>query len=102
MANFDHCDSCVTDKSECIRCRDNPIYKNVPTHSLFQAYIPTCPRGYVDCICDPAYIKYHYLKWYAKLYGDKTPEEASETGNCQEAFENDPDEEYYCYDNEDK
>lgn len=96
------CDNCVQDRSRCAECRDNPIYANVPTRSLFLSYIPTCPRGYVDCVCDPAYIKYHHPEWYAELYGDKTPEEASKTGSCQEAFENDPDEEYYCYDDEDK
>lgn len=95
------CDECVN-KSACEECRENPKWANVPKFSKFMAYTPTCPRGYVDCICDPAYIKYHYPKWYAKLYGDKTPKEASKTGHCQEAFEKDPNEEYYCYENEDK
>ncbi len=95
------CDECVN-KSACEECRENPKWANVPKFSKFMTYIPTCPRGYDDCVCDPAYIKYHHPEWYAKLYGDKTPEEASKTGSCQEAFEDDPDEEYYCYDNEDK
>lgn len=101
MADFNHCDSCVTDKSECVKCRDNPIYKDVPTRSLYQKYIPTCPRGYADCVCDPAYIKCNYPDWYKELYGDLTPEQASEQ-SCAEKVKEDPDEEYYCYDNEDK
>ena len=101
MANFNICDSCVTDKSKCMKCRDNPIYKNIPTHSLYQEYIPTCPRGYVDCVCDPAYIKYNYLDWYKKLYGDLTPEQASEKFCAKKVME-DPNEKYHCYDNEDK
>lgn len=101
MADFNLCDFCVTDRSECIKCRDNHIYKNVPTQSLYQAYIPTCPRGYKDCIYDPAYIKHHYPWWYKELYGDITPRQASEQ-SCTKKVREDPDEEYYCYDNEDK
>ncbi len=101
MANFDHCDSCVTDRSECAKCRDNPIYKDVPTCSLYQAYLPTCPRGYIDCIYDPAYIKSESPEWYKELYGDLTPEQASQK-SCAEKVKEDPDEEYDCYDNEDK
>ena len=38
-----------------------------------------------------------------ELYGDKTPEEAiHEENGCMDRFINDPDEEYYCYDDEDK
>lgn len=40
----DRCDVCITDKSRCAECCENPIYANVPTQSLFQAYVPTCPR----------------------------------------------------------
>jgi len=101
MADFNLCDSCVTDRSECIRCRDNPIYKDVPTRSLYQDYVPTCPRGYVSCVYDPAYIKCNHPEWYKKLYGDLNPEEASEQ-SCAKKVREDPDEEYYCYDNEDK
>lgn len=101
MANYNHCDSCVTDRSECIKCRDNPIYKDVPIFSRYKAYIPTCPRGYEDCIYDPAYIKIHNPEYYKSLYGNLTPEQASEK-SCMEQFKEDPDEEYYCYDNEDK
>lgn len=95
------CDTCVTDKSQCDNCIDNPKYANVPVESLYQAYIPTCPRGYSDCVNDPAYIKYTYPDWYKKLYGDISPEDAAKQ-NCQKSVEDDPDEEYYCYDNEDK
>ena len=68
-----------------------------------EPYTPVCPRGYVDCVRDPAYIKYHYPDWYAKLYGDLTPLQAILTeGGCLERTVEDPDEEYYCYDDEDK
>lgn len=63
-------------------------------------YEPTCPRGYTDCVNDPAYIKSADDKWYKKLYGDKAPEEAAE--ECRQKFMKDPDEKYYCYDDEDK
>lgn len=95
------CDMCVADKSRCVECRENPIYANVPTRSLFQAYIPTCPRGYVDCVNDPAYLKAFDSEYYHDLYGDLTPEQAS-MKSCQERVRKDPDEEYYCYDDEDK
>ena len=98
-----HCEVCVTDKSKCDNCRDNPKYANVPKHSLFQDYIPLCPRGYVDCISDPAYIKRYHPSWYKEIYGDMTPEEALfDKGGCMDRFKNDPDMEYYCYDDEDK
>lgn len=95
------CAVCVSDKSECAGCRENPIYANVPTRSLFQAYVPTCPRGYIDCIHDPAYIKAHHPEYYQNLYGDLTPEQAS-MKSCQKRVKEDPNEEYYCYDDEDK
>lgn len=63
-------------------------------------YTPTCPRGYTDCIRDPAYIKFNYPDWYKDLYRNKTPEEAA--SGCRERVREDPNEEYYCYDNEDK
>lgn len=66
-------------------------------------YTPVCPRGYIDCVYDPAYIKHHYPKWYKSLYGDLSPEEAiHDSGGCVERMEDDPDEKYGCYDNEDK
>ena len=101
------CERCISDKSWCSECRDNPevqkILASLPKQSCFMYYIPVCPRGYVDCVCDPAYIKYHYPDWYASLYGDKAPEEAIfQKGGCWDSFVNDPDEKYYCYDDEDK
>ena len=101
------CESCVADKSLCSNCKDHPIVKRIllslPKQSYFQEYKPVCPRGYEDCISDPAYIKYHYPNWYKELYGDLSPEEAIyEPGGCYDAFINDPDEEKYCYDDEDK
>lgn len=88
------CETCVTNKKECIGCRDNPIYKDVSRVSLFQEYIPTCPQGFIDCVCDPAYIKHISPNWYKELYGDLTPEEASKK-HCNKDDE-------YCYDDEDK
>lgn len=44
-------------------------------------YKPTCPRGYDDCIWDPAYIKANNPNWYNELYSDKSPYEAAE--NCR-------------------
>ncbi len=111
---MDYCKYCVADKSNCEKCLTNPKYKDFKNFfesdnseeyynaALLerQGYLPTCPRGYNDCIGDPAYIKYHYPDWYKELYGDKTPYEAAE--ECRKAMEEDPDEEYYCYDDEDK
>ena len=94
------CDTCVTDKSLCENCRDNPKYKDVPKYSQYKEYNPTCPRGYDDCVYDPAYIKCRHPEWYKKLYGDKTTEEAAE--RCRKVVIDDPDEKGYCYDNEDK
>lgn len=66
-------------------------------------YTPACPRGYVDCVCDPAYIQHNYPRWYSKMYGNMTPKEAIFTKNsCWDKFINDPDEDNYCYGNEDK
>lgn len=101
------CEKCVSDKSWCSECRDNPevqkILASLPKGSCFMAYVPVCPRGYVDCIRDPAYLLFHYPDWYKKLYGNKTPLEAIWVENgCMDSYINDPDEEYYCYDDEDK
>ena len=65
------CERCVQDKELCVNCRDNPIYHNVPRHSFYMYYKPVCPRGFSDCVTDPAYIKFHYPDWYKELYGDK-------------------------------
>lgn len=100
--NFEsRCDTCVADKRECLKCRENLIYKNVPTKSLYMAYIPTCPRGYHDCIRDPAYIKHTRPKWYKEHYGDLSPEEVS-LKTCMVNVKEDPNEELFCYDDEDK
>ena len=103
MNLFNKCERCVTDKSKCVNCPDNPEYKHIERYSLFQAYIPVCPRGYTDCVCDPAYIKFHHPKWYKELYGNTTPEEAIKTeGGCLDRVAEDPNEEFFCYDDEDK
>lgn len=66
-------------------------------------YKPTCPRGYRDCISDPAYTRANHSAWYKEMYGDLEPEEVIKLeGNCLQRFKEDPDEEYYCYDDEDK
>ena len=97
MRPYNPCEKCVTDRSLCDGCRNAPKYADYPHKSLFRAYIPTCPIGYDNCICDPAYIKHHHPAWYKDLYGDLTPEEASKK-RCK------PEEEDYCsdYDDEDK
>ena len=64
-------------------------------------YKPTCPRGYSDCVCDPAYINFYHPEWYKDLYGDLTPKQASKK-DCLQRVKEDPDEKYLCYDNEDK
>jgi hypothetical protein len=101
---WNKCDKCVSDKSLCSHCRDNPevqkILASLPQRSFFMNYAPVCPRGYLDCVYDPAYIHFHYPDWYKELYGDKTPEEAAE--KCRQKMLEDPDEENYCYDDEDK
>ena len=94
------CERCVQDPEMCVNCSDNPVYANIPRYSLYMAYKPVCPRGFSDCVTDPAYIKFHYPDWYKELYGDKTPEEAAE--KCRQKMLEDPDEENYCYDDEDK
>lgn len=55
--------------------------------SLEKEYVPTCPMGYTDCVCDPAYIKLHHPEWYKSEYGDVSPEEASKlscSDHCDE------------------
>jgi hypothetical protein len=66
-------------------------------------YKPVCPRGYDDCVRDPAYIKHHYPDWYEELYHDLPPEKAIYIHNgCYDHMQEDPNEEHYCYDDEDK
>lgn len=94
------CDICITDRSECVNCSENPKY---PKRSLFTEYHPVCPRGYVDCVRDPAYVLCNYPDWYKDLYGDLSPSEAIKVKDgCLENMKKDPNMEYYCYDNEDK
>lgn len=72
-----NCEKCVNKNTDlCSCCCWEPDYKP-RTISYYSPYIPTCPRGYVDCIYDPAYIKFYYSDWYEELYGQLTPEEAS-------------------------
>ena len=101
------CEKCIADKSLCHNCYDSPevqkILMSLPKHSHFLEYAPVCPRGFTDCISDPAYILYYYPSWYKELYGDKTPLEALWVENgCMASVERDPEMKYYCYDDEDK
>lgn len=75
-------------------------YENAPINPSEPKYTPTCPRGYTDCVYDPAYIKLNYPDWYKELYGNKTPVKASR--ECKERMIKDPNEKNHCYDNEDK
>lgn len=60
-------------------------------------YQPVCPKGYKDCVYDPAYVKHNYPEWYAKLYGSLSVEEAANQSCLAQINE-----EYECYDDEDK
>lgn len=70
------------------------INNNTKTNS--EKYEPTCPRGHKDCIYDPAYIRCYYSPnmTEAEFEEKKT--------NCIQRLNDDPEERYYCYDNEDK
>ena len=81
--------SVVNGKVRCYRC--------------MAGYTPVCPRGYLDCVYDPAYIRFHYPEWYATLYGSLKPTEAILLkGECMEKMKKDPKERFHCYDDEDK
>ncbi len=104
---YNKCDKCVSDKSWCSKCNDHPevqkILASLPKQSCYMYYKPVCPRGYVDCVWDPGYIWYHYPDWYKELYGDLKPEIAiMQKGGCLDKVAADPNEEDYCYDDEDK
>ena len=61
------------------------------------------PRGYADCVNDPAYILFYHPTYYKEIFGDKTPLEVLWIENgCMESYEKDPEMKYYCYDDEDK
>ena len=67
---------------------------------MVKKYEPVCPRGYKNCVNDPAYIQYKNPSFYKKIWGNKTTYEAAE--ECRTAVKEDPDEKYYCYDDEAK
>lgn len=88
------CATCVNPDKSCDSCKDNPKFSDYPHRSYYMRYVPVCPQGYKDCVCDPAYIKCYHPKWYAKMYGNKLPEEViNESCNPEDE---------YCYDDEDK
>lgn len=92
----EYCAKCINNATElCESCRDNIKYRDYPTSSYHQEYKPTCRRGCWDCVCDPAYILYHYPEWYKEMYGDKIFD------TCPDY---EPDDWGYCenYDDEDK
>lgn len=89
-----NCNKCISDKSLCVECKDNPIYAKVPKQSHYSEYARVCPSGYQDCVYDPGYIKYYHPKWYKSLYGDKTPEQAVKSNGCSKECDH--------YDDEDK
>ena len=74
----------------CLTCRRN----YPPLRDNLVLYKPTCPNGYVDCVLDPAYLKFYDEEYYKEIYGDITPEEASKL-HCKAGERN-------CYDDEDK
>lgn len=80
---YNKCQICITNKSLCDTCKDNPKYRNIPIQSLFRAYKPMCPFGMNDCIGDPAYYKFYYPDYYKELYGDLSLEETiKESCSC--------------------
>jgi hypothetical protein len=78
-----------------------PKFEEMKKEKKYNEYTPTCPRGYEDCVNDPAYIHCKHPGWYREMYGDLTPEQVSEK-SCKLKVEDDPDEKFYCYDDEDK
>ncbi|MBR1851862.1 MAG: hypothetical protein IJ794_01600 [Lachnospiraceae bacterium] len=68
----------IANKQVCIECKDNSKYANTPTKSMVVPYMPTCPCGFQNCVCDPAYIKLTNPQWYEILFGDMTPDEVIE------------------------
>ena len=76
--------------------------KDSPVETLPLDYTPVCPKGYTDCIWDPAYIQFNHPKWYKELYGDMPPAKAVLTDEgCYEMIKQHPEICFY-YDNEDK
>ena len=60
---MDRCKRCIIPKANldenlCLECRDNPVVQRIlmtlPRLSHYLEYMPTCPRGYTDCVYDPA------------------------------------------------
>lgn len=64
------CVDCKTDKKRCVYCKDNVIYRDIPRVSLYTRYKPLCPAGMLDCVDDPAYLKYYFPKEFERLYGN--------------------------------
>lgn len=62
------CDNCVTNKSLCNNCSDNPKYANIPKYSLYMEYLSCCPYGFPDCVYDPEYQKKYWDNFSEKDY----------------------------------
>lgn len=71
---------CTNDKDMCDKCSRNK--KNLKIKDNFLRYRPSCPHGRKDCINDPSHIKYFNPKYYTKLYGDVSIEEALKKDTC--------------------
>lgn len=87
---------------ELIELMKRQLERGIDKHKLDSLpYEPVCPRGYPDCIRDPAYIKHHQPHLYSQLYGDVDPTEAThQRDGCCEQMYRDPEEKHYCYDPE--
>lgn len=46
-----------------LRCRIDDVMEECQEDE----YTPSCPHGFVDCVCDPAYIRYYYPDWWVEL-----------------------------------
>lgn len=65
------------------------------------AYEPTCPCGYIDCVGDPAYIRWTNPKWWKEL---DMPTSCADLNYGKPCHKVDEDGNLYCehYDDEDK
>lgn len=86
------CRKCKRQKYLCEIC------KKMSTSDFVLDYTPVCPRGYLDCMSDPGYMKHNRPELYKEIYGDLSPEDAIKVSNgCLERVKVDPDEANWCY-----
>ncbi len=86
---------CANDKQMCDKCSRNK--KNLKIKDNFMLYKPSCPYNRKDCINDPSHIKYFNPKYYTKLYGGVSIEEALKKDTCCKSCDGNA-----LYDNESK